>query len=48
MARFQVTFSFEREDVNTAEEALDYAKELAGDEMDRTGEPVEVVEVEIV
>ena len=48
MARFQVTFSFERADVNTQEEALAYARELAAEEMLTTGETVEIVEAEIV
>lgn len=48
MARFQATFVFEREDVTTQGEALDYAQELASDEMMQSGELVEVVEVEII
>lgn len=48
MARFQVTFAFEREDVATWGEALAYAQELAADEMMQSGELVEVVEAEII
>jgi hypothetical protein len=47
MARFQATIAFEVEGLTTQEEALAYVKELASDEMDTTGELVEVVEVEI-
>jgi hypothetical protein len=48
MAQFQVTLSFNREDVNTVEEATAYVREIISEEMLTTGEPIEIVEVEIV
>lgn len=48
MAKFQATISFEREDVNTHEEATAYLNELVSEEMTTTGELVTLVEVEIL
>jgi hypothetical protein len=48
MARFHVTFVFERADITTAEDALSYARELANEEMLNTGELVEAHDAEII
>ncbi len=48
MAQFQVSLSFQMEGVNTVEEATAYVREMISEEMQTTGEPIEIVEVEIL